>query len=221
VAVETSALAVLPDGVAASTAAALPLAGLTALRLLRRAGALTGRSLLVTGASGGVGHYLTELAVAAGAQVTAVSATVDRGVRLRELGARTVTDLDDLTGPFDVAMESVGGAGFAAVRRLVRPDGLILWFGQASRTPITLDFFDWIGDTVGARIEQFDYTRGDRSDGADLATLVRLVADGRLHPEIGALRPWLETADVVADIRGRRLRGNAVLTITEPEGALR
>lgn len=221
VAVATSALTELPGGVASTTAAAMPLAGRTALRLLRRAGALASRSLLVTGASGGVGHYVTEPAVAAGARVTAVSATVERGARMRELGAQTVTDLADAEGPFDVAMESVGGDTFAAVRRLVRPEGLVLWFGQASRTPITVDFFDRVDDTVGARIEQFDYTRSDRTDGADLATLVRLVDGGRLHPEIGTLRHWADTAAVIADLRERRLRGNAVLTISAPEGALR
>jgi NADPH2:quinone reductase len=213
VAVPTDALATLPDHIATTTAAALPLAGLTALRLIRRAGSLTGRSLLITGASGGVGHYVTELAVAAGAHVTAVSATAERGARLRDLGALTVTDLADAGHSFDVVMESVGGATFAAARRLVRPDGLILWFGQASRTSITLDFFDLVDDTAGARIEQFDYTRSDRSDATDLATLVQLVADGRLHPEIGSVRDWGQTSDVVADIRGRRLRGNAVLTV--------
>ncbi len=90
----------------------------------------------------------------------------------------------------------------------------MLWFGQASRTPVTLDFFDLVDDTVGARIEQFDDTRSDRSDGDDLATLVRLVVDGRLHPEIGTLRPWTDTAAVVTEIRERRLRGNAVLSFS-------
>ncbi|MEP7020373.1 MAG: alcohol dehydrogenase, partial [Pseudonocardiales bacterium] len=58
VAAATSTLAVLPDEVTTETAAALPLAGLTALRLLRKAAPLVGRRLLITGASGGVGHYV-------------------------------------------------------------------------------------------------------------------------------------------------------------------
>jgi len=74
-AVCAGALVELPDEVPTVTAAALPLAGLTALRLLRAAGPLIGRRLLITGASGGVGHYVTELAIASGAEVTAVSAS--------------------------------------------------------------------------------------------------------------------------------------------------
>lgn len=209
-AVATSGLAPLPDGVDVTTAAALPLAGLTALRLLRRAGSLVGRRLLVTGASGGVGHYLVELAV--GADVTAVTATPLRGARLRELGAGTVSDPADAEGWFDVAMESVGGASFAATRHKVRPDGLLIWFGQASGQPITVDFFDWVDDSVGATITQFSYAEGD--DAADLAALVRLVATDRLHPEIGSVAPWDRTAQALDDIRARRLRGNAVLTLT-------
>ncbi len=214
VAVPLDSLAVLPDGLEMTTAAALPLAGLTAVRLLRTAGALIGRRLLITGASGGVGHYVVELAAAAGAEVVAVSAAAERGARLREFGAVTVTDVADTTGWFDVAMESVGGDTLALVRRKVRPQGKVIWFGQASRQPVTLDFFDWVDGTAGAPIVQFDYTRSDRTDSADLATLVRLVAAGRLHPEIGSVLPWDRTAEVIEDIRNRRLRGNAVLTLS-------
>jgi len=214
VAVATTSLAVLPDEIATVTAAALPLAGLTALRLIRAAGALAGRRLLITGASGGVGHYVTELAVAAGADVTAVSATVERGARLRELGATTVTEVAAAEGWFDVAMESVGADSLPAVRRKVRPrDGLLIWFGQASRQPVTLDFFDWVDGTVAAPIIAFDYTRSDRPDGEDLNTLVRLVAEGRLHPEIGMVLPWDHTREAIDDIRGRRLRGNVVMEV--------
>jgi NADPH:quinone reductase-like Zn-dependent oxidoreductase len=49
--------------------------------------------------------------------------------------------------------------------------------------------------------------------GPDLETLVRLVADGRLHPEIGRTADWADTAAVLVDLRERRIRGNAVLRI--------
>ncbi|KJS51461.1 alcohol dehydrogenase, partial [Streptomyces rubellomurinus subsp. indigoferus] len=74
-AVPPPSLAVLPVGVDRVRAAALPLAGITALRPLRPAGSLTGRRVLLTGAAGGGGHYVTELAVGAGAARTAVTAT--------------------------------------------------------------------------------------------------------------------------------------------------
>jgi NADPH:quinone reductase-like Zn-dependent oxidoreductase len=212
-AVHASSLAELPEEVASATAAALPLAGLTAVRLLRAAGPLIGRRLLLTGASGGVGHYVTELAIASGAEVTAVSASQERGAKLAALGATVVAGPADAPGRYDIVMESVGGQSLAAARRKARTNGIVLWFGQASRTPPTIDFFDWIDGTAGAPIVAFHYERGDFADRGDLATLVRLTAAGRLHPEIGVLLPWEHTPDVIDAIRQRRLRGNAVLTL--------
>jgi NADPH2:quinone reductase len=214
VAVSGDALVVLPEELPEVTAAALPLAGLTALRLVRAAGPLIGRRLLITGASGGVGHYVTELAVASGAEVTAVSASLERGARLAALGATVVPDPADAPGRYDVVMESVGGQSLAAARRKAVTGGIVLWFGQASRMPVTVDFFDWIDGTAGAPIVAFAYERPDFADDRDLATLVRLAAAGRLHPEIGALLPWERTPEVIDAIRRRRLRGNAVLTVS-------
>ena len=214
VAVSAASLAEVPSTVELTTAAALPLAGLTALRLIRRAGTLIGRRVLITGASGGVGHYVVELATGAGAVVTAVSATAERGARLREFGAATVTHVCDAEGWFDVTMDSVGGDSFAEARRRTNPAGTVIWFGQASLEPVTLNFFEWVDGTVGARIELFHYEITDHTDSEDLATLLRLVTEGRLHPEIGALLPWKDTALVIDDIRERRLRGNAVLQVT-------
>lgn len=214
VAVHTSNVALLPDGISTETAAALPLAGLTALRLLRTVGALTGRRILITGASGGVGHYVVELAAAAGANITAVSASPSRGVRLLELGAvEVVQEVTDAAGPFDVVLESVGGGSFPLAIERLAPDGLMVWFGQASRTPVTVSFFDLLARSPGARIQHFSYTRGELDHSRDLATLVGLVAGGRLHPEIGSVRPWSETATVIEDLRGRRIQGNAVLIV--------
>jgi NADPH:quinone reductase-like Zn-dependent oxidoreductase len=214
VAVAADRVAVLPDTVPSAVAAALPLAGLTALRLLRVIGALPGRAILITGASGGVGHYFVELAAGLGARITALCSSLARGERLIELGAeRVITDLADAHGPFDVVVESTGGDVFRAAWRRLHDRGLFVWMGQASRTPPTIDFFDWSGG-ANATMRKFLYSDSDIADGADLATLVRLVAAGRLHPEIGALTDWTNTSDVIADLLARRIRGNAVLEVT-------
>ncbi|WP_086562075.1 zinc-binding dehydrogenase [Streptomyces africanus] len=210
-AVPTHSLAVLPDGVGAVQAAALPLAGITALRLLRTAGSVVGRRVLVTGASGGVGHYVTELAAAAGAQVTVVTATSSRGERLCELGAAEVVhEVTEAQGPFDVVLESTGGAHLPAALSKLVPGGTLIWFGQACRTPVTLDFFDLLAGPEGATIRHFHYAGAPY--GPDLATLVRLVDGGRLHPEIGRVAGWGQTAQALVDLRERRIRGKAVLT---------
>ena len=212
VAVPTHSIAVLPDELTMVQAAALPLAGITALRLLRTAGAVAGRRVLLTGASGGVGHYLTELAAAAGAEVTAVTATAERGARLRDLGALAIVrSVDEAEGPFDVVLESTGGNTLATALAKLVPEGLLVWFGQASRTPATVSFFDLLAGPENAVIRHFHYVGAPY--GPDLSTLVRLVAGGRLHPEIGCTTDWSRTAEVLVDLRERRIRGNAVLTI--------
>lgn len=213
VAVPADRLAELPDIVSSVDAATLPLAGLTALRLLRVVGPLYGRTVLLTGASGGVGHFFVELAAAQGGRVTAVVASEERGRRLVELGAHDViTDVELARGPFDVGLDSVGGACTQAVLRRLTQTGTLVWFGQASRTPPTLDFFDWTGGS-SATIRKFHYLDGAEAVADDLATLVALTAAGRLSPEIGFLADWSETGDALGELVGRRLRGNAVLTI--------
>ncbi|WP_328321957.1 zinc-binding dehydrogenase [Kribbella sp. NBC_00382] len=205
--------AVLPDAISFEQAAALPLAGLTAVRLLRTAGSILGRRVLLTGASGGVGHYVTELAAAAGAEVTAVVSSPERGARLLELGAETLAyDVADATGPFDLVLESVGGRSLPAALTKLRAGGTLIWFGQASREASTLDFFDFFKGPEAAVIKHFHYD-SEPADGPDLATLVRLVATGRLHPELGRIEHWTTTGAVLDDLRDRRIRGNAVLTL--------
>lgn len=213
VAVPADRVTALPDQVPATTAAALPLAGLTALRLVRVIGPLPGRSILITGASGGVGHYFVELATAHGACVTALTASAERGTILAELGARIVTDLDDAPGPYHVVVESVGGPVLAAAWRRLHARGLLVWMGQASRRPPVVDFFDWTGG-ASATLRKFLYSDSDVPDATDLATLVRLVATGRLHPQIDRIEDWSNTARVLDALLTRRIRGNAVLEVS-------
>lgn len=214
VAIGPDRLATLPDGLTSQAAAALPLAGLTALRLARLARLSPGTSVLMTGASGGVGHYFAEIAAMAAAQLTAVVGNQQRGARLREFGARTVTDIAEAGTGFDVGMDSVGAESLGQVRRRVDPDGSIIWFGQASRTPATLDFFDWVNGMAAAPITQFHYQASTRPLQRDLATLVDLASNDRLHPVVDRIRPVEQAAAAIEDLRARRILGNLVLQWT-------
>jgi NADPH2:quinone reductase len=214
-AVPVSSMTPIPDRVPAVQAAALPLAGLTALRLLRTVGDIAGRRILLTGASGGVGHYFTELAANAGAEVTAVTSSVERGQQLIRLGAVAVIhDIAAADGPFDVVLESTGGGNLPLALGRLTHRGTLIWFGQASRCPATLSFFDIRDGPGSVTIRQFSYYDFDTPYGEDLAILVRLVTTGRLHPEIGRLADWSDTAATLTDLYQRRIRGNAVLTIS-------
>ncbi|GAA1342103.1 zinc-binding dehydrogenase [Catellatospora bangladeshensis] len=213
-AVATDRLAALPAGVDAATAAALPTAGTTAARLLRAAGPLLGRRVLLTGATLGVGHYVVERAAAAGAEVTAVAADHEPWQGLPGLGAAAVVHrVEDAVGPFDVVLESVGGDHLRTALARLRRGGLALWFGQVSGTPVTLDFFDYFSGFESATLRQFTvHDTGDRWD-ADLAALVRLTAAGRLHPQVGHRLPWSRAGEALGLLADRKLRGKAVLHV--------
>jgi NADPH:quinone reductase-like Zn-dependent oxidoreductase len=215
VAVSTGAVAPLPDAVSFEQAATLGVASLTALRLLRRAGEVAAQDILLTGAAGGLGHFLVELAAARGARVTAVVRDLARGERLRALGAHAVvTSVEEAAGPFDLVLESVGGDTLAAALDRLRHDGLAIWFGEASGEPVRLDFSRVLGgDGPPAAIVPFTYWRTGASDAADLATLVALVADDRLHPEVGRVEDWRATPAVLRALADRQLVGNAVLRV--------
>src|SRR5919202_1358875 len=121
--VPTHRLAVVPEGVELETAAALPLAGTTAANLVRQGGALLGARVLITGVSGGVGHLAVQLAAIGGADVTAV-ARAERADALRGYGAReVVAEPAETEGPFDLVLESAGGASLDAALARVAPGG--------------------------------------------------------------------------------------------------
>lgn len=213
-AVPVGRLAVLPDEVSTTVAAALPLAGLTALRLIRVVGSLVGKRVLLTGASGGVGHYFTELAAAHGADVTAIVGSAARGERLRQLGATSaLTDVEQAGQDYDVIVESVGGDVFTAAWRRLHSHGLFVWMGQASQRPPTLDFFDWTGGS-SATLRKFLYSDDCVPIADDLRTLVRLVRIGRLCPEIDSIRSWDWTPEVLKALLARKIRGNAILEVS-------
>ncbi len=212
--VPIAAAAVFDERVSFADAATLPVAGLTALRALRHGGAVLGRQVLVTGATGGVGHFAVQLAVLSGARVTALVSGAERAGEAAELGAhRVLTALvDDLgAGPFHLVLDGVGGPGLAEALRRTAPGGTaVLYGGPGGVTELRLaDFYAqaWNARLIGLISDEPAGTKGE-----DLAILAQLVAAGRLRPHLGFVEDWTRTADALIALADRRVRGKAVLT---------
>jgi NADPH:quinone reductase-like Zn-dependent oxidoreductase len=211
-AVPSHRLAVLPDGVDFVRAAALPMAGTTAANLVLQGGALLGTRALITGASGGVGHLAVQLAALGGADVTA-AARAERAEAMRGYGARTVVAAPgDAEGPFDLVLESAGGASLDAALGLVAPGGTVILFGNSSREPSTLDFTAFFGHEE-ATIRTYFSARHEADAGRLLAMLLDLVAAGRLHVEVGFEGSWDRLNEAMDGLSERRFAGKAVLTV--------
>jgi len=215
VTVPTTHLAHLASNVSFAQAATLPIAGVTALRVLRLGGDLSGQRVLVTGASGGVGRFAVELAAGSGAEVTGVASNADRAAGLADLGAAVVVhEIDDAEGSFDLILESAGGASLEASIRLVAPGGTVAVYGNSSNTKAEVSFGDFRGRAGARIIAFFVYESGEPPTfGEDLEVLADMVADGSLHPQIGLEAPWTEANTVFAALAAREVNGKAVLLV--------
>ena len=215
-AVPTDRIAALPDDVTFEAASTLPVAGLTALRALEVGGPLLGRRVLVTGAAGGVGRFAIQLAKRAGAHVTGVVRSADRGQGLRELGAdELITGLEPEGELFDLLLESVGGASLAAALTRVAPRGTVVAFGASSPEPTTFDVSSFYR-RGGARLyglSVFDELRRHGFGARGLSLLVDELAAGRLDPQIDMTASWRNADSALTALMERRIAGKAVLTI--------
>ena len=215
-AVPTGVLAELPDEVSFAAASTLPVAGLTAYRMIGLTSVL-GRTLLVTGASGGVGRFAVQLGARAGARVTAIARDAERARGLTELGASDVlTELSPEGERFDVILESVGGASLAAALQRVAPGGWVISFGDSSRDDVRFQASSFYR-SAGARLYGFMIFRELRNGAGsrDLRHLAELVAAGALDPQVSLEAGWEDAAGAIEALLARRLQGKAVLHVRE------
>lgn len=130
---ESDEIASLPSGLDATQAAAIPLAAATALQCLESGARTAGTTILVNGASGGVGTYAVQIARTMGLRVTAVVSP--RHIELaKRLGAEkvvdyTAADFAELGRQFDVVLDLVGNRSLADLRRSARPGGSLVLSG--------------------------------------------------------------------------------------------
>ncbi len=216
-AVPAPALAALPDSVSFAQAATLPVAGLTALHALAKGSPLLGRPALVGGASGGVGSFALQLARLSGAHVVAAIRDAKFEALVRRLGADAVAIGPDsgaaaAQGPYDLILESVGGPSLAAALGMLAPGGTCVLFGASLSAETTFDagkFYRGGGTRLYGLFlgQEFQHEAAN----VGLARLARLIADGKLRPEIEVEAPWTEVADIAARLMSRRFTGKAVL----------
>ncbi len=207
VAVPAGWVAALPDTVTFAQAAALPTAGLTAIRTLRLGPAILGRRVLVTGASGGVGRFAVQVARLGGAHVTALVGSRDRAASVCALGAHDVLmDVSELRGVFDLILESVGGDTLAALLTKIDPDGTLVMFGNSSGQTTTFNARDLYLD-AGVPLRGFELFHQPAPFGRDLAYLAGLVAEGALDPQLADELPWTEMPAALRRLGNREVSG--------------
>jgi len=203
-------LAAKPRRASFEEAAAIALAGSTALQALRDVARVRpGDRILIHGASGGVGALAIQLAKLHGAHVTSTSSAASLD-RCRALGADETLDRDavdllarvrDLRVVFDV----FGNLSLSRVRPALRPDGVFVTTVPSRR--IILDTVRTALGAVRARLVSV------RPRTADLELLARYVDDGRLRAQIDRVFPFEEAAEAVRHVESRRAHGKVVVSI--------
>jgi NADPH:quinone reductase-like Zn-dependent oxidoreductase len=125
---ETSRVHKIPEGMSFEEAASIPVAALTALTAMRKCSIKPGSSLLINGATGGVGHFAVQIAKAKGSQITATCNRMNEELA-RSLGADTVsgyssTDLAAINNKFDAIFDAYGKMNYGDVCRLLKKGGI-------------------------------------------------------------------------------------------------
>src|SRR5919107_1742184 len=220
VAVPTDSVAALPEGVSFEEASTLPVAGLTALYALEEGGNLLGRSVLVTGASGGAGQFGLQLARAAGARVVGLVRQEEHAGFVEEAGAHEVV-VDESgeaaveQGPYHLILQSVGGEGLGNALSMLAQGGTCVSFGTSASPEVQFDArtLYLIGGERPSRFLLFhEVLARPASDGLD--RLARMVADGRLKPRIDVEASWTKVGEIARRLIDRGYTGKAVLRVS-------
>ncbi len=194
-------------------AASIPVAGLTALQGLRDYGTIKdGQSILVNGASGGVGHFAVQIAKSFGWKVTGVCS--GRNAKMvRELGADRVIDYtkDDFTRDeerYDLIFDMAASQSFGRMRRVLTPEGFISPNSGHGGMSYVIR-----GALLGLLSRQVGKMFLARSNTRDLEMLARMVVEGALKPVIDRTVSFEGIPDAVDYVAKGHARGKVVATV--------
>ena len=207
-----------PANLTFEQAAAVPVAGMTALQGLRDKGEIQpGQKVMINGAAGGVGTFAVQIAKSFGTEVTAVCST--RNVEMvRSIGADHVIDYtrEDFAQSgqiFDLILDAVGNRPLSALRRVLRLDGkLVLAGGGHGRWlgPLILPIKAVVVSRfVGQNLVPF-LTKRNKDD---LTFLKELLEEGKITPVIDRSYPLSQAAEAIRYLEAGHARGKVVITM--------
>ena len=206
-----------PESLNFDLAAAVPIAGLTALQGLRDKGHLwPGQKVLINGAAGGIGTFAVQIAKSFGANVTSVCST--KNVELvRSLGADRVIDYtrDDFTQDsqrYDLILDNVGNRTLSDMRRVLSPNGRCVMAGAPKElwAVLTRVFQAFAWSPFLRQKFTFFIAKMNRDD---LTTLCGLIQAGKVTPVIDRRYPLTETANAIAYVEQGHAPAKVVITL--------
>ena len=208
---DESWLAMKPAGLNHIEAAVLPCVGLTALQGLRdKARLQTGQSVLIVGASGGVGTMAVQIACAMGVEVTGVCSSANVEL-VQKLGARRIINytthnplLD--TQRFDAVFDCIGKHSYWSYRKHLRRGGRHIGISCTGEAV----FHSLLSQVLpGTKSFQF-HVQAKRSD---LELVTTLIAEGRLRPIVSHVYPLSDIAAAHRQCESRRTVGKIAITV--------
>ena len=217
--VSEDALALKPANLTFEEAASVPMAGLVALQALRDQGNVqAGQTVLINGASGGIGTFAVQIAKSLGAQVTGVCST--RNVDMvRSIGADHVIDytVEDFTRNgqrYDFILDNVANHSLSDLRRAVTPTGALVpngggfenhWFASGGRVIVA----QVLKRSVDHRLRPFLLSPKLE----DLVVLKELIEAGKITPVIDRTYPLSETPQAIAHVGEGHAQGKVAITV--------
>lgn len=206
-----------PANMTFGEAAAVPIAGLTALQGLRDKGGLrAGQRVLINGASGGVGTYAVQIAKALGAHVTAVCST--RNVEMvRSIGADEVIDYttDDPfgSGRYDLVFDAVGLRSLRDCRRVMADDGIYVTVGGPKKMVPMIGRL--MAMVIGSRLRRGKPMRSMLAEATpdDLSVLRELIEAGDVRTVVDRRFRLAETAEAMRLQGEGHARGKTIIDV--------
>jgi 2-desacetyl-2-hydroxyethyl bacteriochlorophyllide A dehydrogenase len=213
-----SKLARKPTNLSFTQAAVVPVSAATALRALVDVGRLqAGQSVLVVGASGGVGSYAVQLAKALGAEVTGVCSTAKADL-VASIGADHVLDYtrDDFahgSRRYDLILDIAGNPSLTRLRRALKPRGTAVFVGGEDAGALIGMGRQLRGALLSVFLRQRLALLVTQERASDYERLTDLIEAGQLVPSIDRTYPLEDAALALRQLEEGQVRGKVAITV--------